>query len=597
MISDKHTLALDIECYPNFFLVMFKSLVSGKVRAFSAPGLDTEAIRNILRDYRLITFNGTHYDLPMLTLALRGASCQQLKAASDKIIQGNLRSWQFYREFGLNEPKVDHIDLLEVAPGDGSLKLYGGRLNSRKLQDLPIEPDTEVTPEQAQALTRYCENDLDTTIDLYRKLAPTIDLRTSMSEQYGVDMRSKSDAQIAEAIIKLMVAESLGHTPSRPTIPPGRTYRFQAPDFLAFQTEQMKLALLEVCASEFVIDDNGSPIEPPALAGRVVKIGSGEYRMGIGGLHSSEVCACHFADERTTLMDVDVTSFYPSIILRCGLYPEHLGSAFLRVYREIFDTRVAAKKAGNKTVNEVLKIVLNGSYGKFGSKWSALYAPDLMLQVTLTGQLSLLMLIEALELDGISVVSANTDGIVLKFPTERIESVRSHIRAWEKRTGFGMEETAYSAIFSRDVNNYVAIKAGGGVKGKGAYAEPSLSKNPQNPICVEAVKAFLAHGTPVAQTIIGCTDIRQFLTVRRVTGGAIYRGEPIGKVVRWYSGRGSQDTLNYRKPNSKGTHNKVPDSDGAVPCMALPDSFPNDVDFERYIAQANRILDDLGVKR
>lgn len=245
---------------------------------------------------------------------------------------------------------------------------------------------------------------------------------------------------------------------------------------------------------------------------------------------------------------------------------------------------------------ESKKVSINGAYGKLGSKWSALYAPNLMLQVTLTGQLSLLMLIEALELDGISVVSANTDGVVLRFPDERIADVRAHIAAWEKRTGFSMEETQYRALFSRDVNNYIAIKPNGSVKGKGAFAEPSLSKNPQAAICGTAVKEFLAKGTPIAQTVIGCTDIRQFLVVRRVTGGAKLAEKPIGKVVRWYYGRGLSEPMHYCKASKHGTHNKVPDSDGAVPCMELPDTFPADVDFERYISTANQILSDLGVR-
>ena len=39
------------------------------------------------------------------------------------------------------------------------------------------------------------------------------------------------------------------------------------------------------------------------------------------------------------------------------------------------------------------KIQINGSFGKLGSKYSLLYAPDLLLQTTITGQLALLMLI------------------------------------------------------------------------------------------------------------------------------------------------------------------------------------------------------------
>ena len=114
-------------------------------------------------------------------------------------------------------------------------------------------------------------------------------------------------------------------------------------------------------------------------------------------------------------MDCDVASYYPSIILNQGLCPANIGENFLRVYKKIVDERLKAKKEGDKVVSESLKIVINGSFGKFGSKFSALYAPEMLLQVTLTGQLALLMLIEKLENADIKVISANTDGVVSVF--------------------------------------------------------------------------------------------------------------------------------------------------------------------------------------
>src|ERR1017187_7366641 len=141
--------------------------------------------------------------------------------------------------------------------------------------------------------------------------------------------------------------------------------------------------------------------------------------MGIGGLHSAESGVAHVAGSNYMLIDRDVTSYYPSIILNLGLYPQHMGEAFLTVYRSLVERRVAAKKAGDKVTAESLKIAVNGSFGKLGSKWSALYAPDLLIRVTITGQLSLLMLIEMIELAGLPVLSGNTDGILVKCHKDR----------------------------------------------------------------------------------------------------------------------------------------------------------------------------------
>ena len=615
---------------------------------------DAAKVRTILRNYSIVTFNGNDYDIPMLVYALSGATNEELKAASDWIILGENKGWQFYDHFGLARPEwIDHIDLIEVVIGDGSLKLYGGRLHSKKLQDMPVEHGAIITPEMRPVVVGYNGNDLITTQDLLTHLTPQIELREKMSADYGVDLRSKSDAQIAEAVIRKQVSDILGRKVYKPEIPPGTRFKYRPPKFLQFQTEQLRTRFAAICEADFILDKNGSPIEPPALEGQTVSIGDSVYRLGIGGLHSSETCIAHIADDDTMLMDVDATSYYPAIILQCELAPKHMGDAFLKVYRNIFTTRVAAKKAGNSTVEKVLKIVLNGSFGKFGSRYSTIYAPDLMTQVTVTGQLALLMLIERFELHGLSVVSANTDGIVLKFSKSRIDDVRSHIKWWEQRTGFGMEETHYRALYSRDVNAYMAIKQKGGTKGKGPFADVSIAKNPSNTICVEAVKALLEHGTPIAQTILTCRDIRKFLTVQRVTGGAVkitktryddtlrrsqmrellltngwhqlepgplstarfspMAGEPgldveaayrthcgedefeyIGKVVRFYIGRHATGALHYLKKNSKGNRNRVPGSEGAVVLMELPDEFPDDVDYGAYIAEANDILKSIG---
>jgi hypothetical protein len=673
----KKLLVLDTECFYDFYLAKFKAIESGVTRSYDAyPGkaLDTATIRRILATHTIITFNGNGYDIPMLMLALRGASIDELKAATDWVIVGNHTSWEFYEHYDLERPDwIDHIDLIEVAPGQASLKLYGGRLHSRRLQDLPLDPGARIAPEQREGIDRYCENDLDTTIDLFKHLRKQIDLRAVMSAEYGVDLRSKSDAQVAEAVIRKEVSAILGHRVTRPTIPPGTVFRYKAPAFLGFESPVLREKLAEIERAEFVIDKNGAPIEPACLAGAVIKIGTSDYRMGIGGLHSSEQRQAHVAEGSTVLSDFDVASYYPRIVLNCGLFPKHLTDAFLKVYSSIVSRRLAAKRSGDSVAANFLKIVINGSFGKLGSMWSALYAPDLMIQVTVTGQLALLMLIERLERAGISVVSANTDGIVLKFDASREGDVRNIVAEWERNTGFEMEDTRYKLLASRDVNNYIAIKdrdyymnklgadskafaemeREGWIKGKGAFGKVSISKNPQDSICSEAVKLYLERGVPVAETILRCRDIRQFLTVRTVQGGCVrvtrtsyddtltlgrkrdallaagwiqtapgplatakfdyipdgcgydaetaYRmhcGEDetyfYGKVVRWYFSAGEQRALHYKTKNSKGNRNKVPNSEGAAVLMDLTDEFPSDIDYTRYIATANGILADIG---
>lgn len=597
----KRILSLDIECYPNYFLVQFKSHDSKKVQSFEmyeGHPLDRASILGILNTFTSVTFNGMDYDMPMVMYALKGVDNAMLKKASDHIIEGGLRGWQFEQEYGVKVPSgIDHIDLKEAVPGvQVSLKLYGGRLHSRRLQDLPYPPDMVLTREQMIEVRDYCENDLDTTFDLWTKARdPKDDIigtRESLTAQYGIDVRSKSDAQIAEAIIRALVERAKGERIYRQEYRPGTVFKYKAPLFLQFRTQALRQVLAEISDSNFVIGGDGKVKMPKSLEGRKVKIGAATYKMGIGGLHSEEKSQGFVATSEMLLRDTDVVSYYPSLIIQCGLSPENMGELFQRFYRGFRDQRVAAKKGGNKSLAQTLKIFLNGIFGKLGSRWSVVYAPHLLIQVTVTGQLALLMLIERFEEAGIRVISANTDGVVQFLPAH-LDALRKQIIAqWEHDTGLEAEDTVYRALFSRDVNNYLALKDGGGVKTKGVLADPGFMKNPTNMIVSDAVAAQLDQGVPIAETILRCRDIRRFLSVKRVTGGAIHRKKYLGKVVRWYRGAHSTDAILYG-PGKKEGH-KVGGSDGAVPLMELTDTFPADIDYGFYIAEASDLLREIG---
>lgn len=154
-----------------------------------------------------------------------------------------------------------------------------------------------------------------------------------------------------------------------------------------------------------------------------------------------------------------------------------------------------------------------------------------------------------------------------------------------------MEETQYDALYSESVNNYMAIKPDRAIKAKGAYAQGGLDKNPTFPICTDAVAAYLIYGTEPAETITQCTDITRFVSVRRVAGGAVWKGASLGRVVRWYIGNQAENHPITYITNG----NKVPKTDMAVPLMDLPESMPSDVHHDYYIHQAETMLRRLGV--
>lgn len=585
----------DVECYRDYFLITFRKVGSKEPRFFEmyeGQQLDIPTLNAVMEQYELIGFNSLNYDVVMVLAAMSGYSNARLHKLSTRIVTGGGKGWMVLKDENLYVPKQwSQIDLIESSPGVMvSLKSYAGRLGSKRMQDLPIPPDASIDVDQREELRTYCVNDLDVTEDLFNAIRPRLDLARVMTAEYGVDLMSKSDAQIAEAVL----ADALGGRTKRET--KVKPFHYVDPGFIEFEAEHLQEFYQTVLDTQFELSSKGKTVLPKHLS-KPVELNGRKYKFGIGGIHSQEKKQVVVPKENELLLDVDVASFYPNIILGQELKPTHLGDTFLTAYRSIVERRLKAKAEGDKSVANSLKIVINGLYGKFGSEYSFVFSPELLIQTTITGQLSLLMLIEMVESVGASVTSANTDGIVILCDKMDKPIIDVVIGEWEQQTQYVLEETPYLAMYSRDVNNYVAVKPCGEVKGKGDYGdvylnsgvvEPDLKKNIARFICVEACWEYLGNGTPIEQTINNCDDTWKFLMMSKVAGGGVWRGQYLGKSVRWYYAHDGEE-IRYQTNN-----NKVGRSDGCKPLMEI-NMLPKDIDYDRYINETIKMLNALGV--
>lgn len=537
-------------------------------------------------DSTFVGFNCRDFDNLVVAAFCAGRSEMEIKRIADDLIGNRTTAWQAYRRFMLPEADYDWIDLIEVAPSFVGLKAYGARMHMPRLQDMPLAHNQRLASEQEPLLLEYCHNDVETTAELLRQLEKEILLRVEMSRRYGVDMRSKSDSQMAEQAY----ITSMGLRRKEHDIP--ASVRYTPPAFLRFMSPELQSLLDRVSAHTFSVNSHTGHVQLPDFLGeQTVKFGAGEYQLGVGGIHSvHDRQVCYVAGE-DVICDLDAASFYPSIILECGFVPAGLGEAFVAEYRKIYERRLEAKRSGDKTTDATLKISLNGTFGKLASRHSVLYSPDLMLAVTLTGQFTLLMLIEWLEHAGATTLSANTDGIAIRYSRQQEELVRGVVARFGKLSRFEFEFTPYRVLAMKDVNNYIAVKPDRSLKVKGIYAPLSLKKNPTAQVCADAVGNWLAHGRPFMQTLLAA-PFRDFISARNVTGGGTQNGQYLGKVVRWYqSTDGSLQPLRYLKNN-----NKVPKTDGARACMVVADfvAHPADLDLEWYRREAIKIAVALG---
>ncbi len=685
---NKEELTWDTECYPNYWLSAFKSVQTGKViiieTILGGSELDIRKLYWVLHNFKIINFNGRKYDFPITALALAQKTTQDMWLATKMLIaekdekgKNIYQPKDIYKKFKVArielhankdlKPWVNQIDLIELTALGPGLKVCAGRLHAPRMQDLPFEPGTWLTENQIAIVRRYCVNDLDNTELLFHAVTPQIAIRESQGGRYGLDLRSHSDAQMAEAIISAEVKRITGKKHlQRTTLPPGTWYNFKTPHFIKYESAMMKAVLGIIQKATFWVDhNNGNIISPPEFEDLVVHMANCKYQMGIGGLHSQEESVAHIADENYAIIDTDADSYYPKLILNAGLTPENLGKDFLIVFNNIVVERLSAKALIKKltgkemeeqvAIAECLKIVVNGTFGKLGSMWSIVYAPNLLIQVTLTGQLSILMLAERFELNNIEVISVNTDGIIVKCLRSKEKLFKEIVTQWGKDTGFTTEETRYKATYSKDVNNYIAVyekpQKGKLLKTKGAYGDTAPKKNAVTEICIDAIKTLLTTQTPIAETILSCKDIRKFTSMRAVKGGAVkvtssqfdptataeemqkvvidkgfyfkdgmwidtnhddpfadlekeavytlqkaYQkscqvtdGIYLGKIIRWYYSNNVKGEIIYAL-----TGNKVALTQGAMPCMDLPDKFPDDIDFDLYINNSYKILEEIG---
>ena len=617
-VNDRAPVGMDVESYINYFFIGFKNFHNGKRLGFElssrSPELDIDFIKWVLQPNCIITFNGFGYDLPMLTMALKGESTHELKKATNRLIFGDIPPWKIEEEFGIQFYPCDHVDIQETCPSYQSLKMIGGRMHAPLIMDLPYDPEATLSWQQMNVASLYCHNDLDTTQIAFNAVAEPLRLRVALGKRYGLDLRSKSDAQVGEAIVKKRIEMRTKRRISGKTPDVDPTFKYQVPPFIKFQTPQLQTVVDKLRVSDFHVHAYGVN-GPEWLKETTITIGSSTYQMGIGGLHSTEETRALVSTDTHQLVDADVAGQYPEIIVRLGElghYPKGAGKVFIPEYKDMKTERndakkgaAEAKKAGDKEREAPLKaaadggkIANNGVYGKTGARSGFLKSPSMMIHTTLTGQLTVLMIIEAAELRGISVVSGNTDGVLFYCPREKLDELYVMLKRWEQETGFEVETVKYKAIYNRDVNTYMAIKEDGTAKRKGPIGNPwaekdlrgMLSKNPQMTVCGDAVLEYIKHGTPFEETIRSRTDPREFVTVIQAKTGAEWRGTYLGKVVRYYWST-DHDPI-YA---TGGKRRKVAKTDGARPMMELTDTLPDDIDYARYVEEAQTWALELGV--
>lgn len=384
--------------------------------------------------------------------------------------------------------------------------------------------------EYLQEMADYNDNDVYIVAELIRMNQEEVLLRYRISEEYNVDVFSASRSTIADKVIVKLYSKYTGLHPKA---------------FIDTKTIRRKILVSEILSDKIAfstpeLNDILSGIRSLTLRGekgefdREFTFMGTLYTIATGGLHSNEIPAVYVEDDEHIIVDRDVASYYPNMIRSLKVCQKHLiPKAWFRIADTIVDERLEHKHlAKDKSLDDkerdkhataaaCLKIVANaGIFGKMGSEKSFLCDKKAMYQVTINGQLFLLMLIEKLELAGIHVISANTDGIVTIVPRELEQTADDICHWWEKHLGLELEFTYYTKYVTEGVNSYLTIKRGGSSKFKGRMNPKmfleDLSKGYNSPIVAKCVTEYFINGTPVMETLRNAKSILDFCRTQNV---------------------------------------------------------------------------------
>ncbi len=514
----------DFETFRNFLCVTFVNIETKDAQTFIIWEYQNDKdklLEFVDRDILLIGYNSISYDAPLLRFIIQynGKNINEdAYGLSQRLISDNNRkdddiySLRYYKR----KYSWENQDLMTMLGYDKigiSLKQCSINLNWKKIQDLPFPYDYVVTQEDLETLLSYNHNDAFITLELYNNptVKEIVELREAMTKEYNINMLSSSDSNACNLLLEKMYAEESELNPKefRELRSPKKAIAFKNIILPIIQFETPDLQNLKKDLIEVVVFESQK-----FKYNKKINFRGNIYSIGIGGLHTEEKPAKYLSTNEVTICSTDTSSFYPNIMVSFKIKPDHLSYKIIEILSHVIKEKAKAKKVKNKVKTGSYKIIANASFGKTGYSNHWLYDPATLIGVTLNGQLFLLMLIEKLELFGIKVISANTDGIECVVPIELESEYLKITNEWQKKTGLTLEFLNYKLYIKRDVNNYVAVDEDGKVKTKGIFIpEAGISvpfKAYRSPIIGKALCEYFVKGIPVSETIHSSKNIFNF---------------------------------------------------------------------------------------
>lgn len=581
------------------------------------------------KEWYWVGYNNLRFDAQVLEWILRNReywidktgpeiAAMIAQKAQDVIDDSNYDVFPEYRE---EELTFKQIDLFKINHYDNknrmvSLKRLEFEMDFENIEEMPVHhAKKDLTRQEVVTSIEYCKNDVRATYEFYKitigetdhplyKENNQIELRQNIEEEFGIRCLNFSDSKIGDEMIKKFYCEekniNYSDLPKKGKFRPEIKVRDCIAPYVEFKTPQLREFLRQM--KKRTMKQTDDFLESINLFGNV-------YTFAKGGLHTVNSPKIFVAGDGYLIIDWDVSSYYPAIIINNGRFPAHLGKAFLKGYERMFRRRLELKPLAKKDkrikgIVNALKLAVNSVYGKSSDMSSWMYDRLLTMFTTITGELSLMMLIEAYELEGIHVISANTDGVTLRIHESKLDKMNEINKWWMELTKYELERTDYAKIVFSTVNDYIAIKTDGEIKKKGDFlTDFELHKNKSARICGIALERYFVNGIDIADTIKSHKNIYDFAIRQKASRFFHYEGlnRDTGqktlyhKLIRYYISNRGEKLLKIKNPECMTNAVPVAQVDAgewvATVCNKLKkDHSMNNINHNYYIERANRVL-------
>ena len=389
----------DCEVFAHDWLFVFKSAETG---IYTIIHNDPETLQEFMRDddVLLCGFNNKHYDQFILKAALAEASPEDIKELNDYIIGGG-GGWEHPLMRG-NRYFFKQFDVFDDCQVGLSLKAIEAHLGMDiQESEVDFNLDRALTDYEIDETVMYCVHDVDATEELYKLRKNYLKNKLFLGRAKGIPDEKALYMTNAKLTAAYLDAHPQTHTDER-------EYNF--PNNI----------LWEYVPAEAVkfferIHDKSIPEEELFSSKLNLMIGDCQCTLGFGGIHGAIPTYREREEGTRRIRNQDVGSYYPHLMTIEGYTSRAIPNS--KIYEEMLERRMAAKKSGDKATANALKLVANTTYGAMLNQYNDLYDPLMGRSVCITGQLRLLELANHLYTDcsTLRIIQLNTDGIMVSL--------------------------------------------------------------------------------------------------------------------------------------------------------------------------------------